>query len=189
MDALLPEAGRPLRFARELSAFTKYMRVERGLSPVTIATREERIRWLFASLPSRVRSLGQVTVGQIDAFLEAEAHRGWSRSSLHALGSSLRRPRATVTPWAGDTWHWVQTDASVAIRPLVSILAQRVSHNRAETDDPSKTIDESGEKPLGLDRRRVADWHEGRDAVGRTLHAAAANVQSISRLVLRNCLK
>jgi site-specific recombinase XerD len=90
MGALLPEAGRPLRFARELSAFTKYMRVERGLSPVTIATREERIRWLFASLPSRVRSLGQVTVGQIDAFLEAEAHRGWSRSSLHALGSSLR---------------------------------------------------------------------------------------------------
>jgi hypothetical protein len=28
-------------------AFTKYMRVERGLSPVTIATREERIRWFW----------------------------------------------------------------------------------------------------------------------------------------------
>jgi len=90
MGALLPEAGRPLRFARELGAFTEYMRVERGLSPVTIATREEQMRRLFASLPSRVRSLGEVTVGQIDAFLEAEAHRGWSRSSLHALGSSLR---------------------------------------------------------------------------------------------------
>ena len=90
MGALLPEAGRPLRVARELSAFTEYMRVERGLSPVTIATREERMRWFFASLPSRVRSLGEVTVGHIDAFLEAEAHHGWSRSSLHALGSSLR---------------------------------------------------------------------------------------------------
>jgi hypothetical protein len=60
---------------------------------------------------------------------------------------------------------------------------------RAETDDPAKTIEESGEKPLGLDRRRVAEWHEVRDAVGRTLHAAAANFQSISRLVLRNCIK
>jgi site-specific recombinase XerD len=90
IGVLLPEDGRPLRFARELGAFTEYMRVERGLSLVTIATREERMRWFFASLPSRVRSLGDVTIGQVDAFLEGEAHRGWSRSSMHALGSSLR---------------------------------------------------------------------------------------------------
>lgn len=90
IGALRSETGRPLRFARELGAFTQYMRVERGLSPVTIATREERMRWFFASLPSRVRSLGDVTIGQIDAFLEGEAQRGWSRSSMHALGSSLR---------------------------------------------------------------------------------------------------
>src|SRR5947209_10732709 len=90
IGALLPEDDWPLRFARELSAFTEHMRVERGLSPVTIATREERMRWFFASLPSRVRSLGDVTISQIDAFLDGEAQRGWSRSSLHALGSSLR---------------------------------------------------------------------------------------------------
>jgi site-specific recombinase XerD len=90
IGALLPEAGRPLRFARELSAFTEYMRVERGLSPVTIGTRNERMRWFFAALPSRVRSLGDVTITQIDAFLEAKARGGWSRSSLHVLGSSLR---------------------------------------------------------------------------------------------------
>ncbi len=66
------------------------MRVERGLSPVTIATREERMLWFFASLPSQVRSLGDVTIGQIDTYLEGAARRGWSRSSLHALGSSLR---------------------------------------------------------------------------------------------------
>jgi site-specific recombinase XerD len=41
-------------------------------------------------LPSRIRSLGDVTIGQIDAYLEGEARRGWSRDSLHALGSSLR---------------------------------------------------------------------------------------------------
>ena len=66
------------------------MRVERGLSPVTIATRKERMHLFFASLPSRVRSLGDVTISQIDAYLEGEAQRGWRRSSLHALGSSLR---------------------------------------------------------------------------------------------------
>ena len=90
IGALRSEAGRPSRFARELGAFTEYMRVERGLSPVTIATRDERMRWFFASLSSRVRSLGDVTIGQIDAFLEGEAQRGWSRGSMHALGSSLR---------------------------------------------------------------------------------------------------
>ena len=90
IGALQPEAAQPPRFARELRAFSEYMLVERGLSPVTIATREERLCWFFASLPSRVRSLNDVTIGQIDAYLEGEAQRGWCRSSLHALGSSLR---------------------------------------------------------------------------------------------------
>ena len=90
IGALLPDDVRQPWFAQELSAFTEYMRVERGLSPVTIATREERMRWFFASLPSWVRSLGHVTIGQIDTYLEGAARRGWSRGSLHALGSSLR---------------------------------------------------------------------------------------------------
>jgi len=90
MGTLLPPADRPLRFAQELHAFMEYMRVERGLSPVTIATREKQMRWFFASLPSRLRTLGEVTLGQIDAFLQSQARKGWSRSSLHALGSSLR---------------------------------------------------------------------------------------------------
>ena len=90
IGALLPDDVQPPWFARELGAFTEYMRVERGLSPVTIATREERMLWFFASLPSRVRSLGDVTSGQIDTYLEGEARGGWSRNSLHALGSSLR---------------------------------------------------------------------------------------------------
>ncbi len=90
IGALLPDDVQPPWFALELGAFTQCMRVERGLSPVTIATREERMRWFFASLPSRVRSLGDVTIGHIDTYLEREARRGWSRGSLHALGSSIR---------------------------------------------------------------------------------------------------
>jgi hypothetical protein len=56
IGALLPDNDQPPRFARELGAFTEYMRVERGLSPVTIATRQERMHLFFASLPLRVRS-------------------------------------------------------------------------------------------------------------------------------------
>ena len=90
IGALLPDADAQPWFTRELDGFTEYMRAERGLSPVTIATRQERMRWFFASLPSRIRSLGDVTIDQIDAYLEGEARRGWGRGSLHALGSSLR---------------------------------------------------------------------------------------------------
>jgi len=90
IGALLPGDVQSPSFARELGAFTEYMRVERGLSPVTIATRQERMHWFFASLPSRVHSLGDVTLGHIDKYLEGAARDGWRRSSLHELGSSLR---------------------------------------------------------------------------------------------------
>jgi site-specific recombinase XerD len=66
------------------------MRDERGLSPATIASRDEAIRWFFGSLPPRVASLGAITVAYIDAFLETQARRGWSRRSLYQLGNRLR---------------------------------------------------------------------------------------------------
>ena len=90
IGALTPEAQRPLKFAGELRAFTECMRVEQGLSPTTIAGRDEQIRWFCASLPSQVRSLDAVTLAHVDAFLRAQAQRGWSRRSLHTLGGSLR---------------------------------------------------------------------------------------------------
>jgi site-specific recombinase XerD len=90
IGALTPEAQRPLKFAGELRAFTEYMRVEQGLSPTTIAGRDEQIRWFCASLPSQVRSLDAVTLAHVDAFLRAQAQCGWSRRSLHTLGGSLR---------------------------------------------------------------------------------------------------
>jgi site-specific recombinase XerD len=90
MGALTAEPERPQRFATELFAFREYMRVERGLSPATIASRDEAIRWFCGSLPSLVRSLGAVTIAHVDAFLETQARRGWSRRSLYPLGGSLR---------------------------------------------------------------------------------------------------
>jgi site-specific recombinase XerD len=90
MGALTDEPERPQRFATELLAFREYMRVERGLSPATIASRDEAIRWFCGSLPSRVRSLGAVTIAHVDAFLETQTRRGWSRRSLYPLGGRLR---------------------------------------------------------------------------------------------------
>lgn len=90
IGALTPASEPPARFERELSAFIDYMRVERGLSEVTIGTRRQQMRRFFDALPTRTRSVGAITIRHIDAFLAAEARRGWSRGSLHALGSSVR---------------------------------------------------------------------------------------------------
>ena len=76
IGALAVEPEPPVRFARELEAFTEYMRIERGLSPVTIATCNERMRWFFATLPARARSLADVSIHQIDAYLDGAARRG-----------------------------------------------------------------------------------------------------------------
>lgn len=75
---------------RQIAAFEQYMRQERGLSEVTIRTRLERIGWFLASLPSRCRSLREVAVTDVDAFLASMGSAGWSRSSLNALAGSLR---------------------------------------------------------------------------------------------------
>ena len=90
MGALITEPEPPQRFAPELFAFGEYMRVEQGLSPATIASRDEAIRWFCGSLPPGLRSLGSITIAHIDAFLETKACHGWSRRSLYALGNRLR---------------------------------------------------------------------------------------------------
>ena len=90
LGGLVVEPKRPQRFATELLAFNNYSRVERGLSPVTITSCNEAIRWFFKSLPPRVRSLDAVTLAHVDAFLKDHASRGWSRKSLHTLACRLR---------------------------------------------------------------------------------------------------
>jgi len=70
IGALTEAAEVPLRFASELTAFSEYMRVERGLSPVTIATLEWRMHRFVTVLPTRIQSLDGVTLDDIDAFLQ-----------------------------------------------------------------------------------------------------------------------
>src|SRR5258708_30018056 len=61
IGALTEVAEVPLRFASELTAFSEYMRVERGLSPVTIPTQEWRRHWCGTVLPNPVECPEGVT--------------------------------------------------------------------------------------------------------------------------------
>jgi site-specific recombinase XerD len=90
MNALVVAEKPPARFDRETRAFAEHMRVERGLSPATIANRQHLTGQFFKSLPPYVRLIAKITLDQIEAFLRAEAKRGWNRRSLRQLGSSLR---------------------------------------------------------------------------------------------------
>ncbi len=78
-------------FGEQIDAFAGYMRDERGLSPVTITTRCERLQWLFKGLRPPRGSLMEISVADIDAFIATLHGQGWTRASLAALASSLRR--------------------------------------------------------------------------------------------------
>ena len=87
---LLTEATVAPRFVGEINAFTTYLRDERGLSPVTISTRLERLVWFFDSLRPTLKSLAGITIADVDAFVSRMHARGWSRASLCQLSNSLR---------------------------------------------------------------------------------------------------
>lgn len=85
---LPPAVEKP--FAVQIAAFVQYLREERGLSSVTIATRCERLAWFFGSLHPHQDTLHAVTITDVDTFITEKGNQGWKRSSLSSLASSLR---------------------------------------------------------------------------------------------------
>ncbi len=77
-------------FASQIAAFAHYLYEERGLSQITISTRCERLKWFFDSLQPHQDTLRKVSVIDVDAFIEKMGAKGWKRSSLSCLASSLR---------------------------------------------------------------------------------------------------
>jgi site-specific recombinase XerD len=148
VGALRPKSERVSRFAAELDAFVKHMRDERGLSPVTIADREQQMRWFFASLPSSTWALHKIRLEQVDRFLDEHAQRGWTRRSLHVLGSNLR----SFFRYAAQR-GWCSIDLARGIDlPVVYALedvpqsptaeeVQRILDATSGTDDPVKIRD------------------------------------------------
>ncbi|WP_052494911.1 hypothetical protein [Cupriavidus basilensis] len=73
---LFAEASVPRRFPEEINEFAVYLRDERGLSPVTISTRSERLAWFFDSLRPTLDSLAGITIADVDAFV-SKMHLFW----------------------------------------------------------------------------------------------------------------
>jgi site-specific recombinase XerD len=90
LGCLQEAPGAQNAFAAQIDAFASYMRDERGLSPVTISTRCERLAWFFGGLCPPRDTLAAITIADIDAFIESKGKQGWTRASLAALASSLR---------------------------------------------------------------------------------------------------
>ena len=106
MGALVDEPKRPQRFATELFAYKQYMRVERGLSPVTITSRDEAIRWFcrVLAISGAIARCGHHCACRCVSG-ERKRADGWSRRSLHCarlqfaqLSSATLRIRDGVDP-------------------------------------------------------------------------------------------
>lgn len=78
------------RFTEQLETFARYLRDERGLSPVTISTRHDHLTGFFERLASARDSIRAITIADVDAFIEDKGHQGWTRASLGTMASSLR---------------------------------------------------------------------------------------------------
>ena len=76
-------------FATHIDSFARYMREERGLSPVTISTRCDRLAWFFDALRPPRDALRSISISDLDAFIESKGNEGWTRASLSALVGSF----------------------------------------------------------------------------------------------------
>lgn len=85
-----PLPGEQCSFAYQITEFVRYLDEERGLSPVTISTRRERLTWLFKSLQPPRKTLCKISIADVDTFIEEKGNNGWSRSSLSSMAGSLR---------------------------------------------------------------------------------------------------
>jgi len=77
-------------FSSQREIFSKYLRDERGLSPITIATRCQRLTWFFTSLQTRHTTMHTISISDVDNFIGMKGNHGWKRPSLACLAGDLR---------------------------------------------------------------------------------------------------
>jgi hypothetical protein len=81
---------KPLPFADLVEHFAAWMRDQRGLSDVTIRHRCWHAQKFLNWLDGRNRSLGEVSLQELDAFLSLQAAQGWGRVSVATSAKALR---------------------------------------------------------------------------------------------------
>jgi site-specific recombinase XerD len=77
-------------FADRLADFAAYQRDERGLSPVTIRGQGWHVEKFLGWLGEQNRSLDDVSLEDVDAFLAGNGKRGWGRVSVSTSAKALR---------------------------------------------------------------------------------------------------
>ncbi len=77
-------------FSDYVDHYVCFLLDERGLSPVTIATRRQQITNFFKAVWQPGMTLSTLSVKDVDAYLAHQGSQGWNRASLHTLASSLR---------------------------------------------------------------------------------------------------
>jgi len=90
LDCLKQTSSGCKPFTREIAEFGRFMREERGLSPVTVEQRCRRANSFFEALHPRVRSLKKISITDTDTFLAEKGNASCSRKSVSALASDLR---------------------------------------------------------------------------------------------------
>ena len=84
-----PTVPRP-RFADEMDEFARWMAGERGLAALTVRSHEGKAAQFLNWVSGRRRSLADVRLRDVDAFLIFKGTNGWSRKSARGYADALR---------------------------------------------------------------------------------------------------
>jgi integrase/recombinase XerD len=76
--------------AGQIDDFIAYLKDERGLSPRTIFHRRWQVEHFLRHVPSGEASIADITVDDVDAFLDSKGRDGWCRVSIATSAAALR---------------------------------------------------------------------------------------------------
>ena len=90
LGRLHEQARTPSPFADLMKDFVNYMQEERGLSGITIRGRCWHVGKFLDEIIGQNRSLAEVSVRDVDAFLTRKGNQGWGRVSVATSARALR---------------------------------------------------------------------------------------------------
>lgn len=88
-----------------ITDFVQYMRAERGLAEATIRNRCWHVQQFLEWLTSQNRSLAEVSIRDVDAFLSGKGTQDWGRISVASSAQALRTffRHAELRGWCANT--------------------------------------------------------------------------------------
>ena len=86
----VPPDGPQTIHSDQVDDFIAYLRDERGLSPRTVSHRRWQVEHFLRHAPSGKVSIADMTVGDVDAFLDSKGRDGWCRVSIATSAAALR---------------------------------------------------------------------------------------------------